>query len=200
MTRSRCGTCSFAVRLERAAVRFCVVDLGTPGGLMLETGAQVQLVEGSTALFFRASEFTLFCVPTGAGAQWDRRAADAWSTLPPRTPTRIETTAPTPERGSAGHLEVAWDHCVLRVNVSQRALLRGVLVGRMPRCDACVPVSSVSRVHVVLLELGGEVFLFDSGSTNGTWLEGTEIFATPLQSGAHVRLGEEVTLKWARAH
>jgi pSer/pThr/pTyr-binding forkhead associated (FHA) protein len=62
------------------------------------------------------------------------------------------------------------------------------------------PVQSLSRVHVVLLDVQGELFLFDSGSTNGTWAEGEQLSALALESGGSLKLGEEVTLKWACAH
>lgn len=190
----------FVVRREGLDVRFSALDLGTPGGLLLESGEQVRLVEGTSALFLRASEFTFFCLPTGIGPLWARNAEDPWASLPPRRHRRVEPVEPAAGARCAGMVELSWNQSALRVIVSQRALARGVLVGRGERCEVHAPVQSLSRVHVVLLDVQGELFLFDSGSTNGTWAKGEEVTAAVLESGGSVKLGEEVTLKWARAH
>ena len=50
-------------------------------------------------------------------------------------------------------VELAWHQSSLRVIVSQRMLTRGVLVGRGERCEVHAPVQSLSRVHVVLLDV-----------------------------------------------
>jgi hypothetical protein len=190
----------FVVRRDGLDVRFSALDLGTPGGLLLESGTQARLVEGTSALFLRASGYTFFCLPTGIGPWWDRNADDPWASMPPRRHRRVEPVEPAPDARRAGMVELAWHQSSLRVIVSQRMLTRGVLVGRGERCEVHAPVQSLSRVHVVLLDVQGELFLFDSGSTNGTWAEGEQLSALALESGGSLKLGEEVTLKWACAH
>jgi pSer/pThr/pTyr-binding forkhead associated (FHA) protein len=49
---------------------------------------------------------------------------------------------------------------------------------------------------VVLLELDGEPYLVDTGSTNGTWVNGREIALSPLADGAEFDLGSELKLRW----
>jgi hypothetical protein len=57
------------------------------------------------------------------------------------------------------------------VRTSARELRRGLLLGRYERCDRAWIFENdhgVSRVHALLIERRGELFVIDVGSTNGT--------------------------------
>ncbi|MEM6926206.1 MAG: FHA domain-containing protein, partial [Myxococcota bacterium] len=59
--------------------------------------------------------------------------------------------------------------------IGARALAAGVLLGRYQRCDnADLPVLSdhrISRVHLLLVSIGGTTYGIDTASTNGVWHE-----------------------------
>jgi hypothetical protein len=103
--------------------------------------------------------------------------------------------------------EVAWGTLKLssggrRVKraVSAERLERGILVGRYGRCGLLIetPENTVSRVHVLLLRLGVEVWIIDTASMNGVKRDEVEVQADVLRDSDTLTLGREVTLEWAR--
>jgi pSer/pThr/pTyr-binding forkhead associated (FHA) protein len=67
-------------------------------------------------------------------------------------------------------------------------------LGRDPRNDVCLPLTTVSKVHATLEVAGKNVTLEDLGSTNGTFVDGARVApneAHPLPSGAQIRFGDE---------
>lgn len=73
--------------------------------------------------------------------------------------------------------------------------------------DVCIPASGVSRVHAqVLVDESGAVFVVDSGSTNGTFVQGRRLAPGqpfPIQIGDRVEFAEGVgatlSLTWAKS-
>lgn len=108
--------------------------------------------------------------------------------------------------GDPDDVEIGWGSLRLQLRgrrrrheVSAERLERGVLIGRYERCG--VEITSepeISRVHALLVKIGAEVWVIDTGSTNGIW-RGTEpVEAEPLRDNDAVRLGRAVTLTWTR--
>jgi pSer/pThr/pTyr-binding forkhead associated (FHA) protein len=58
-----------------------------------------------------------------------------------------------------------------------------LVVGRHPGCDAWLRSRRVSRRHCCLVRAGGEVFVRDLGSTNGTWINGHRVNEGRLRPG-----------------
>jgi len=88
-----------------------------------------------------------------------------------------------------------------RFAISDQALGRGVLIGRYPRCDtrtsALLADASLSRVHLLLLRLGGEVLAVDTASSNGCHdPRGQEFRVLPLEPGQRIALGRHTELEW----
>jgi FHA domain len=186
----------FVVQRAGGGVRFTAVDLGTPDGLRLEGGDRVRLAEAEGVQIFVASEFVFFCVPTGKDVPWKSDAPRPFSTLAQRVSLRTEWPEAVLSQRVMGRLELpgGWS-----VRLRADALRRGVLVGRMPRCEVRVEEESVSRVHAVLMAVGGVPFLFDAGSTVGTWRGARRVFVAPLVDGEVLRLGFEVEVCWRSA-
>lgn len=190
----------FIVRRAKGSVHFSALDLETPGGVQLESGQPVRLVESMGALFLRASEFVFFCVPTGQPVPWNPDDAQPWSTLLPRVARHVESPdEPVPGR-PIGKLEVRGLAGARGFRIDADSLRRGVLVGRADRCDVRLPLQSISRVHAVLLQLGDETFLVDAGSTNGIWQDERQVRIEQLVDGVTFDLGREASLRWQGEH
>ncbi len=63
-------------------------------------------------------------------------------------------------------------------------------VGRSPENEVRIDHSTISAKHCELLFEGGELWLRDCGSTNGTFLAGKPIKQAVLQAGQIVHLGD----------
>ena len=70
------------------------------------------------------------------------------------------------------------------------ALDRRVTVGRDAACDLAIVDSRVSRHHVEIVPESGTLQLRDTGSTNGTLLNGSPVLAAKLGLGDVLRLGD----------
>ena len=66
-----------------------------------------------------------------------------------------------------------------------------VTIGRHSECDLIISGAGISRRHARLLFLNGSVFIEDTGSSAGTFLNGSKITEMmPLDEGAVVQIGE----------
>ena len=190
----------FVVRRQGPGVLFQAIDLETFNGIQLESGAAVRSVEAAGPLILRASDFIFFCIPSGQAVPWDCDCGDPWSSLRPRIVTRQAPRNLNASKAMVGSL-VAQTSFGERVSAfGATALERGVLVGRAPRCDVVVPVQTVSRVHVVVVQLADALWVIDAGSTNGTWRMNEEVKISRVHEGDRFLLGEEVVLTWRMAN
>lgn len=85
------------------------------------------------------------------------------------------------------------------VNVGERALRHGVLIGRYARCDMARTDEddSLSRVHALLLHVDAELLLIDTASTNGTRMAGgADARVISVSEGAVIELGHATSLRW----
>lgn len=89
----------------------------------------------------------------------------------------------------------------LSVDVGREQMRRGILVGRYDRCagGADITTDEVSRVHLLVIELGGRLYAIDLCSTNGTFLaldrpgEVRAIKVAPVEDGEVFALGSRNT-------
>lgn len=63
-------------------------------------------------------------------------------------------------------------------------------LGRLATCDVTIDDRTVSREHAALVRRGGEWWIVDLGSTNGTMVNGTRAAEQPLNPGDRIQLGE----------
>lgn len=68
-------------------------------------------------------------------------------------------------------------------------------LGRVEGADVVLDQPSVSSRHARLVRRGAQVFIEDSGSANGTWVNGHRVPHAQIQVGMDVRLGE-ASLPW----
>jgi hypothetical protein len=80
------------------------------------------------------------------------------------------------------------DHPDRRLDVAKPALV----VGRSPDSDLVVDHNTVSRQHATIKLEGERFYLYDMGSTNGTFVEGRQIREPEaLEDGMTIRFGEK---------
>ncbi|MFE8603679.1 FHA domain-containing protein [Archangium violaceum] len=86
-----------------------------------------------------------------------------------------------------------------RHRVSLERLEQGVLLGRYERCGILLAeLGQISRVHLLLVQVGAHLLAIDTASTNGTWRGSSHIETTPLEDSDSLELGDELLLHWCR--
>lgn len=93
-----------------------------------------------------------------------------------------------------------------RIAIGERAAEAGILLGRYERCDthgaSVVSHHGISRVHLLVVTIGKDVYAIDTGSTNGTFKNGSdaEVRITRLDDTLELVLGEDLaTVRWKPA-
>lgn len=121
--------------------------------------------------------------------------------------TRVTTHAAPLLLGDDEEPEVAWGtlrmqsgNAKAKRRISAERLEQGLLVGRYERCGLSIGQidRNVSRVHMLLVRIGPEVWAIDTGSTNGVRLNGKSIDAETLGETARLEFGSGMTLDWTR--
>jgi hypothetical protein len=105
-----------------------------------------------------------------------------------------------------GHLGVTSGGRQEWIPVGREALRCGVLIGRYPRCATTgrLPIAdaSVSRVHLLLVELGGRACAIDLASSNGTYRidrGGEPLTAAVIDDREGLLLGDDTVIAWSPA-
>lgn len=201
------------------ALPFLTED-GSPTSGVIADGP-LYIAMGSVAIWFLPCPGSLFMA--SAEAAWnalpprtflDRRAPERGvRPAPPRAPAvsaeeSFVTRVGAPLLlGEDDDPEVAWgtlklDSGARRVKraVSAERLEQGILLGRYGRCSLLIdtPENTISRVHVLLLRLGMEVWIIDTASMNGVKRGHDAVQADVLRDSDTLTLGREVTLEWMR--
>jgi CRP-like cAMP-binding protein len=108
---------------------------------------------------------------------------------------------PAPPNGVVGSLKVRSGN-----STGQRFEINAprIVIGRRSsKSSATSPVymvddNRVSREHIEIVRQADGIYLRDLGSSNGTWLNGTQLEGTPvrLEDGAEIRLGTDTVLTY----
>lgn len=72
------------------------------------------------------------------------------------------------------------------------------IIGRAESCDAVIPDPWMSSRHARVERRGGEPWIVDLGSTNGTFVAGRRVREEPLHDGAQVMFGRTLATVRAR--
>ena len=120
-------------------------------------------------------------------------------------PGPVFVAAQPPDSGPArGELVVSGEHSRASLLVSQEMARQGVLLGRYDRCDgAGLPLlsnHSLSRVHLLVIQVGGTLYAIDTASRNGSWLDGQQFRCARLEPGRSVTLPVNVRVEWLPFH
>ena len=123
------------------------------------------------------------------------------STFPgPVFPSRaLESSGP-----ARGELVVRSESGRVSLKLGAEATRRGVLLGRYERCDtAGLPVLSadgLSRVHLLVVEIGQVLYAVDTASTNGTWLDARRVQFVRMEPGISLSLAGKALVEWRFYH
>lgn len=87
-----------------------------------------------------------------------------------------------------------------KCRVSAERLEQGVLIGRYERCGIAFSDQhrNVSRVHLLLVRIAGELWAIDTASTHGLWRGERRVGADVLADPDQLKLGEVATVSWRR--
>src|SRR5262245_40262911 len=69
---------------------------------------------------------------------------------------------------------------------------REIVIGRASDLDMVLVEDMVSRKHAKITTNGGQVFIQDLGSTNGTFVNGEKVKKTRLKEGDRVLIGTSI--------
>src|SRR5262249_18096842 len=179
-----------------ASVRYRILDLRTELGFTDETGRPLRGLRVDGVAMLRCPGYVVFALPLGDPTDWPPDANDAWNMLPERVylaeddrleekrsmlrgslllpspgprDTGMQLVDPT-SRGVAGLIEwVGMRSHRGSIAVGDAALRDGILLGRYLRCDSSGMVDdpSLSRVHLLLLDVDGALLAIDTASAYG---------------------------------
>jgi len=207
-----------------AGVRYRVLDLRTATGFTDETRREVRGLCAEGPALLRCAGSALFVMPLGDPTDWPERAADAWSILPERVYFDELESEPAPDRPGAldrgmllrtlgvrdasmmlvdGTDDIAHGiELVMTAGslaIGSRALRDGVLLGRYPRCDGSPLLMhpSISRVHMLVIEIDDVLLAIDTASTYGTRRAGLPKARTIVLDGdTELVLGNATNVRW----
>jgi len=114
----------------------------------------------------------------------------------PAGPGAEKKPAPGTRGPRAGTLVLTACGLVERYEVYAADLERGLLIGRYERCAFGAEDDRLSRVHLMLLRDGDQVWAVDTASSNGTTAAGASIRQVLLGARAEIDLAAAVTLRW----
>ena len=207
-------------------LRFRFLDLRTGSAMWTETGERVEALIAEGPAFVRIGSYRLLAFQTG-GLPWPTNADDAWDTLPERVfvdereaePDRWKRHALRAKQqgrkitllpGALGSNELTGGAPLgtltirslqgrIERKITRAEAQRGVILGREPRCDfaGLLAIAEVSRVHMMIAEIGRRLYAFDTGSMAGIQYEGHPLRALELNEERSFTLGANlVKLHW----
>lgn len=84
------------------------------------------------------------------------------------------------------------------VVLGQSSVQAGILLGRSRRCDAGRVLSdrTISRVHLLIIEIAGVLYAIDTASSNGVFEDDAQERATRLEPGSSISLSDVAIVEW----
>ncbi len=121
-------------------------------------------------------------------------------------PTHVTTCPPPVLLGDDAGIGLGWGSLGLDSGseqvtymVSAERLERGILIGRYERCGLRIgQLGRVSRVHVLVVRIGDEIWAIDAASSNGVRRSGKDVTAVVLGSFDQLLLAGILTVTWRR--
>jgi hypothetical protein len=124
------------------------------------------------------------------------RSTTSITLLPSSIGLRELSQTPVAPDQSIATLYVESPDMSLKFQVGHEHLERGILLGRYGRCLGSGFDRSVSRVHVLLATIAGEVIAIDAASTVGCRISSLRIKSLHLNSDTTIHLSKRSLLRW----
>lgn len=186
---------------------FRLVDLRTWAGFSDLEGRQLRACETDDSLFVRCGSYSVLFAPTSTNRTWPEEPEGMWGALrrsraAELEPATLDDCLLSKDERALGELVIRSDDGEGRMLLGQRAARAGVLLGRSDRCDGDTLLRDphISRVHLLIAELGGSLYAIDTVSKNGVWGRGGERRTHLLESGAKISLCGLATIEWRFIH
>ena len=211
---------------EPDQLRFRLLDLRTGAAMWTEKGERVEAIVAEGPAFVRVGAYRVMAFQTGSRDSWPESARDAWEMLPERIfvdereaePDAVQrwsmkqsargkiTLLPAalgandPRGGHPlGTLTIRSRRGAIERTITVAEAKRGVLLGREPRCDfsGLLAHMQVSRVHLLIAQIGGRTWVVDTGSLAGLREDGELVRAVELDRARELTMGMDlVGLRW----
>lgn len=96
-----------------------------------------------------------------------------WSTIVTvmPSPSSVSDRLVGDDERPVGSIKLGANRATRRILVGARALDRGIIIGRHARCagSEVLTLDVVSRVHLLVVRIGADVYAIDTASSHGTW-------------------------------
>jgi pSer/pThr/pTyr-binding forkhead associated (FHA) protein len=135
---------------------------------------------------FQNPEAANYCSRCGALLQKGEHASETTQTLKPEDVAELAEHHDLGLEGPALVVRAGGG----RAGESFRPAGQRTRIGRSPDCDVFLDDVTVSRNHAVLVEEGGEFYVEDQGSLNGTFVNRKRIDRAPLHEGDELQVGK----------
>lgn len=191
---------------SRDEVRFRLLDLRTSLGFRDARGIDRRAIESKTPYVAECGEYLLVFAPvTEPAIVWPDdpdRFSDAFGGDVLTNPEMLEGLRLGAREEPLGELVVTSSEGAGAVAVSRRAVGSGILLGRSDRCDgdALLTDPHISRVHLLIVDVGGSLYAVDTASKNGVFGKLQPERATPLETGTTLSLAGRATVEWRFFH
>lgn len=134
---------------------------------------------------------------------WEAEALPALSQSPTLLHSKAGPEMPVHElldedEAAFGEMLVTSRRGAAKVLLGRGAVESGILLGRSRRCDAGRVLSerSISRVHLLIIEIAGVLYAIDTASSNGIFEHDDRERATRLEPGSPVSLSDVARVEW----
>lgn len=101
------------------------------------------------------------------------------------------------EESVLGKILITSSRGAATIVLGRRAVQNGILLGRSRRCDAGKILSNrtISRVHILIIEIAGKLYAIDTASSNGVFRDEEQERATRLEPGEKLSLSDVATIE-----
>ena len=194
-----------------------ILDLRSRSGFENEVGTHCHSLISDGHGFIRLNHYHIMCIPAQCASLSNTEPQVAWESLPPRqfndVPSHtkdlpfsdscssiLSTPPPAPLRSRliqkpVASLELFSGDNYVNQPLDSAMLSTGILIGRYTRCDKAfqpfLTINSISRIHSLIVEVEGRMYIIDTASTNGTYVNGQRIKRIPLDFETDIYIGEK---------
>ena len=194
-----------------------ILDLRSRSGFENEAGMNCHSLISDGHGFIRLNHYHILCFPAQCPSLNGNEPQKSWDALPPRQykdlPSDLNemsfsehcsivfsTPPPTPLRRvvtqkPVASLELFSGDNYVNQPLDSDMLSSGILIGRYTRCDRAfqpfLTITSISRVHLLIVEVEGQMYIIDTASTNGTYIDGERIKRMTLDQTTDIYIGEK---------